>query len=91
MEIIGDYFDSFFLGWHGSYLEGWDERCFGRISRNLGDFMGLLGLVSSSSLFLYLLTILVKVLDGVLHLVGTIIFGAMIPASYFAEKWIFGD
>ena len=26
---------------------------------------------------------------GVLQLVGTIIFGAMIPASYFAEKWIF--
>ena len=26
---------------------------------------------------------------GVLHLVGTIIFGAMIPATYFAEKWIF--
>jgi len=26
---------------------------------------------------------------GFLHLVGTIIFGAMIPATYFAEKWIF--
>ena len=26
---------------------------------------------------------------GFLHLAGTIIFGAMIPATYFAEKWIF--